>query len=201
MGLQKIVVLCVVVLAAGVGWYLYTHEQDTVTRESVSEVPGGADTNKTVEKDEPLSGLGSFAELIALGRNISCDFSYVSADTNGAVAGTVYIAGEKMRGDFDMEQAGQLFESHMIDDGEFAYTWTVSSQGTFAFKSPVMDSEASEEAESSVPPSRAVDMDHEVEYDCQTWRVDESMFIPPSDVEFVSPDMMMQEALKNYQPQ
>ena len=202
MGLQKIVVLCVLGVVLVAGWLYFSGNQN----QSESNLTANNGQNPTVESEPvatdddagevPLAGLGSFASLMALGQSLRCDFSYVAPETRGAVAGTVYIDGENIRNDFDMEQAGQLFESHMIQDGEYAYSWSQSPQGTFAIKTPVNDEDDSGiEFDTSPSANRSVDLDHQVEYDCQVWSADPSMFVPPADIEFLSIDEMIQNAL------
>jgi len=175
------------VVAVGGVWYVV---------EQKSEVSEEADLEKEETEqmsEEDLSGMGSFSSLMGLGRNLTCDFSYSASDAGGAVAGTVYIAGENIRGDFEMEQAGEVYKSHMIQDGEMAYTWTTSSQGTFAFKSEINKAETEASAQYSANAAdRSMDLSQEVDYKCRTWNKDESKFVPPSNINFLSPEDMIQ---------
>lgn len=138
----------------------------------------------------PLSGFGSIASLMGMGQNLKCGFTQTT-DTGSAVAGTMYISGDLLRGDFDMEQAGTVYQSHMIQDTEMLYMWTESPQGTFAMKLP---KETATDTGATTPgaTARPVSFDTDVDYDCTLWSKDPSMFLPPSGIVFQDMAAMMQ---------
>lgn len=188
-----LLIVAIVVLLIGGGWYYFDSKNEAPENEDMMS----GEENEEAESAAPLKGAGSFRELMGLGQNLTCDFSYVADDTNGAVAGTVYVAGELVRADFDMMQGGVTYESHMIQDGEMAYTWTVSPQGTFAFRSDVSEATTSGASDSgSANGNRGVDLSQEVDYDCRTWNVDNALFVPPADVEFMNPEEMMKDMMQ-----
>lgn len=196
-----LITLAALILLVG-GGVLYVSLNGTSDSETPSASTQTEDRNTpTVQSrqsggvEESFAGTGSFADLMELGRDIECDFSYVADDTNAAVAGTVKVAGEKIRGDFAMEQGGQAYNSSLIQDGVMIYTWSETPQGTFALQMPVTDVEEEEE---SLATDRGMDMDADVTYECRSWTVDARAFVPPSDIDFMSPDMMMQNLLQEY---
>lgn len=197
-----IAVLVVVFVAAG-AWVLFsgeevaapsTAETDTTTRED------SADSERSVETAEPFAGEGSLLSLMGLGKDLVCDFSYVAEDTAGAVAGTVKISKDRVRGDFEMMQSGEVYESHMIQDEEYLYTWSETPQGTFALKMNLEETDTNSADSNSNYDQRSIDMDNPVDYDCRAWNVNDSEFQPPSDIEFVSPESMMQNMMRNFDP-
>lgn len=200
MNLQYIVVLCVVVLLGVGGWFLLQTNEEAPAENSITTDEENTNTKEQEsvpkENNDSLSGAGSFASLMGLGRNLTCDFTDVSEETNGAVAGTVYIAGEKLRGDFEMEQAGVVYESHMIHDDSTIYTWTESDQGMVAMKFSKPEDETTIGSDSSESAGESFSMDESVDYDCRPWSVDQSVFVPPSNIEFTDFDVFMQNAMQ-----
>lgn len=193
-----LLVVAVAVLLIGGGWYYFDSKKEGPEREATQSGEGNADQ----ESAASLKGAGSFRQLMGLGQNLTCNFSQVSDETKGAIAGTVYVAGDLIRTDFDMMQAGVTYESHMIQDGQTSYTWTVSPQGTFAFKSDISESDSS--ASPKVPDygntqsEQSLDLSQEVDYDCHSWNVDNALFVPPADVEFMDPQEMMKNMMQGY---
>ena len=169
--------------------------------EKKSEKPSA--TEQVVENEEPretgsdLAGRDTFGYLLGLNEDITCDFEYVSPDTNAAVAGTVNIAAGNIRADFEMEQAGEVYQSHLIQTDQMIYTWTESSQGTFAFASS-LEAEAQTANGGSPTVDRSLNMSQSVDYDCQPWGSDDSLFVPPSDIEFQSQAELLRQATPDH---
>lgn len=148
-------------------------------------------TSDGLQKSEESDSLesmtkGSIAGLLSAGKNVSCTMSY----PDGKGSGSVYVSGRKMRGDFTvMIDATQEYKSSMIQDGEYAYTWSdVDKKGT---KFKITDIKAP----SPVPgtQSQSVDIDKEVDLKCSSLGVDPSKFVVPTDVEFKDMSVMMEK--------
>lgn len=193
----KIVIGVAVLIAVAIGLWLALGKEAAEAPSTASngdEMAMSADEGAS-DDSGMFSGTGSFLDLIGMGRNVTCDFTYVAEETDGAAAGTVWVAGERMRGDFEMQQAGETYYSHMIQDGEMIYTWSESPAGDFAIVMPI---EEGEDVEADTQEySRPVDMNNEVDYDCRSWNVNASVFVPPSDIEFVT----MEEMFQNMMPE
>ncbi len=190
---QNIIIAILVATAVGLGlWLTFGSEKAVAPTASTTQTGGSATVESTsnVTVGESFTGNGSFLELMGMGRNLVCDFTYIASETNAAVAGTIKVSREKMRGDFEMEQAGAVYESHMIKDGEVLYTWSETPQGTFAMKMLVPEDGSTEP--STAESSRTVDLNNEVDYDCRPWGVDSSVFVPPAGIEFVDMQQLMQ---------
>ena len=124
---------------------------------------------------------GSLDDLFGLGRNLTCTFE--RADEFGTMTGTVYVAGENVRADFNVVRpSGEEFDTHTITDDNWIYTWGMGPFGELGTKirvSNVDDVEQTGEQQGGTP-----NLDEEVSYKCSSWSVDGGMFNPPSDVEF-----------------
>lgn len=137
------------------------------------------------ESSEPLTR-GSIASLLTSGKNVNCTMSY----PDGKGAGTIYVSGKKMRGDFtvNVETIGEV-KSSMIQDGEYAYMWSDADKKGTKFKVSGIPT-PSPTANSS---NQSVDLNQEVDLKCSSWGVDPSKFTVPSDVEFTDMSAMMEK--------
>ena len=89
-----------------------------------------------------------------------------------------------------------------LADGKFVYVWGAKDVPAMKIE---MDTSSTQEKDSSAPPSRgssfggapsAPDMDVEYDFDCEQMDVPASMFVPPSDIDFMSLDEMMAAMMK-----
>jgi hypothetical protein len=149
-----------------------------------SDRQSSADITESTQQDSTTAN--SLRELLGLGKNVTCTMTY----PKGNGSGTVYVAGERVRGDFNTPgPEGEMMESHMIRDNEYGYFWT-GAEGT---KIKIDETQQAETTEKSQQES--VDLDEEVDMDCSSWSVDNSMFNVPQGVEFtdLSEAMMMMQ--------
>lgn len=205
MGLQKIVVLCVLGLIIIVGgWFLLFSDNDDKTQVTVNKDEAAITTDETEIKAEDtnddLSGFGSIKELFSLGKNITCEYTYSDESSKGSGVG--FFAGDRMRMDSEITTNGMTFESHMINDGENLYTWSETAEGTFAIITPVSDAEIETNFDDSNFPQTNTDVDafeNDVTYTCKPWGGDRSRFTPPTDIEFVDMTKMMGGLMEGFQ--
>ncbi len=147
--------------------------------------PEGVANSQTGSENAAVNK-SSIKSLLGRGENVSCRVKY----TENEMGGTVYVAGDRVRGDFTVVENGQSMENHMIQDGEYIYVWSTSDQG--------LKMKVSEEAVQASPGTdvdKPVDLDEQVEMDCDKWSVDESMFSPPANVKFTD----VADAMKSLQ--
>jgi hypothetical protein len=137
------------------------------------------------------TGSGSFRTLLGLGKNLVCTVSNTSTDSasEGTYNGTVYVSGKKMRMEFTTGVDKVAMKSNVINDGTQGYMWGTGPQGSMAikFKADPSQTEAQKQNEFS--------LDQNVDYNCKNWNVDESLFIPPADIEFLDMNDMMKQVL------
>jgi hypothetical protein len=127
-------------------------------------------------------------ELLGLGSNQQCSFK----DTETISEGVMYIAGERVRGDFTTEFEEKRIGSHMISDGENVYIWVDNeAQG---FKMPLSSLDDLSD-ENGVFDRDTYDIDKEVDYECRGWVVDETKFSLPSGVNFQDISAIMNNPL------
>jgi len=149
--------------------------------ESMEEITEeSSDTETVVEDDKQMeegSFSGSMKDLMSRGGEYKCTFA--SNTEVGTSTGTVYISGDKIRGDFEssVEVVSQTFKSSMINDGEFSYVWSSSMPGGFKTKNVEGDISGEESVDTGF------DYNEQLDYKCVPWSVDNSVFALP-DIEF-----------------
>ncbi len=156
-----------------------SRQSDITTEESSQNTAG----------PEILKGADSIEHLLALGKTVSCSFTYNSQNM-GVGNGMGYFDQGRARVDASLNKSGKPFETHMIHDRSTLYTWTVSDEGNFAFMMPVQATETDGSAE-KVDGARDA-LEEQVEYACDPWVVDEGKFTPPADVQFTDLSRIME---------
>lgn len=139
---------------------------------------GKKDGNTSDTSQEKMSG--TFENLIANGKSYECTFS--KSDEQGDVSGKVYVENKDMLyGDYQMtDKDGNNFDIEIIRDGEYNYVWGTSSFGDMAVKTKISDEGDSPSKDNT----NILESEEEYDFDCKNWKVKDSMFIPPSDIEF-----------------
>ncbi len=132
---------------------------------------------------------GSLKALMAKG-DVKCEVETI--DTAVRSSGTVYVAGGKMRGDMTAVTPQATFDTHVIADGAYVYTWLEgSAQGVKLSMQLASGSTSSpvttiyNDGNGTTTDSGSPDIyNSNVNYTCEPWTPDTSIFAPPSSVEF-----------------
>lgn len=133
------------------------------------------------------SGQSSLKGLMMGGVSQKCDVS--SSTANSQSQGTVYVSGGKMHGDFTSTVDGKTMVSHMINDGTTIYTW-VDGQA-MAIKMSATAAQNTQASGSSAQGKQAVDANAQYRYNCSAWNANNSLFIPPSNINFTDESSLM----------
>lgn len=171
---MKILIGVIVAAVVLIGGYVVFSQQDTGEREHRD--------GEHIEEDGAMMEEGSFSgslfDLGARGGTYRCTFSHSSEV--GTSNGTVYISGERIRGDFESVAQGFAIESHMLALSGTIYSW--SPLAPTGVKLPRNDVEGEGGAAMS---GDYADLQQAYAYDCEAWSVDESVFEIPSSVTFI----------------
>ena len=144
-----------------------------------SETP--ANINTEVSSGETPSSLRA---LMNFANNQHCTFS----DTESASEGEVYVGNGKMRGNFETTSDSEVLNSHMISDGTNMYVWFDGAEE--GFTASLSDIEAMSDSFAGSG-QKTVDFDQQVDYDCNPWAVDNTVFNLPGGIEFKDFGAMM----------
>ncbi|HLE49398.1 MAG TPA: hypothetical protein VI819_05205 [Patescibacteria group bacterium] len=171
---NKVIVAAVVLilLLVGGGAYLMMSKKSGVTTPTSVNNSQGSAVQETTG-----SGQKSLKDLLLAGVPQKCSFSDVSSGVE--MDGTSYIAGGKVRADFNSKTEGKATSGHTIVDGNTSYIWMDGSQTGFK-----MEVNETESDTSSNTNQEGLDLNKSIDYKCSTWLPDQSLFNPPSDVSF-----------------
>lgn len=163
-----IAVVVVAIAAAGIFYWAQRDNEVTIT---------GSDSSNTTSQ-ESISG--TFAEVLALGKNVTCD--YENQDESGTTEGTIYIKdrGEGIRSDFVLtKEDGSSINSHLIVDGTMEYIWQDGDPSGVKM-------EISEEDKDDIfsDDNQEGGLSANEKLTCRTWNVDEEKLTPPTNVTF-----------------
>jgi hypothetical protein len=157
--------------------------------------------NKTKGEIDILSGdlplpnsegtiVGTYSLKNIIDQELPYECTMGKSDETSRVLGNIFISGDgKIRGDFDLElvlpeetptEIPRSFASHLIVDGDTAYTWT--SLQPIGYKTKVAKS-ATKNA-STEEQSQIVGIDDELEYECKPWNANLTVFIVPTGISF-----------------
>lgn len=124
----------------------------------------------------------SMRDLLSISNPQKCEFEDTISDVE--IHGVVYVADGKMRSDVESTMQGQHATSHMIILDNILHSWVD------AFPSGIkmtFGGTASDEVMGFNP-------DEKVDFSCEDWSVDESLFVLPSDITFHTVnDFMLQQ--------
>lgn len=182
-----IIAIVVVVLVVGAGALLLSRNQSSGT----PGVPSSQDNSGKSTTGEAFSG--NLMSLLDLGQSYSCTFGGVD-EAGNELSGTVYVAsGNKLSGEFNMVQSGgETVQSNVISDGTYNYIWSDLLEDGLKTKIEEGDTSIFGEDGASDNSTGVSDTDN-YDFNCSPWATDNSMFVPPANINFVDlSEQMMQ---------
>lgn len=183
--MQRLVLIAIIVVVVlGALWYVYSGKQ--------SSMPYSGNQAQESSMGNKMSG--KIADLINAGKSLECNFS---SDINGyKSSGTVYVSGQKVRGDFKSEAEGKMMDSHMIQDGETIYTWTTDPKQGMMVKISKEDVEKYQDGPAGGS-NKSFNIDQSYDYDCKAWGANPSKFEKPADIQFIDLSAQMKKATES----
>ena len=151
------------------------------------EIQGQSDVAAQAEdpvlNQETFSGTDTLTTLVALGVPVECTVRQADDLGDTVADGTLFISGEKVRGDFLQITPGidEPVLASMILTEEMLYAWSEIDSKQYGFKVDLSDATETEQANNQMP----ISTDELVQYECTRWKsIDNSIFVPPSTVLF-----------------
>lgn len=163
------------------------------------------ESQKQEQSDEETFN-GSLKQLIGAGKTAECSFQFNNPDGNGATTGLVYVDGVRSRSEIRVRAEGREETNTInmdlisVSDGEMAYMWDEGQKTGTKYNIAEMEKlgkEMQEGQENTDQNQVQKNWEEMYDYRCKKWRVDESKFNIPTDIEFT--DMM--EQMKQAQEQ
>ncbi len=172
--MNKIFLIAGAAVIIVVGALFFTN--DNSSSPSIDKVSVNMESDDNYEFPEDSLSDTSVSKLIETGENIKCEFS--KNEPGVSMMGVFYISGKdkKVRGEFTLAGSGQVFKGSTIQRDGMVYTWGSTQFGKFATKAKV--------GEKKKENGKSIDFDEEMGFNCSEWKVDQSMFELPKDVNF-----------------
>lgn len=170
------VVAIIVILGAGIG-FLAISKDDTATNTQ----SGG---NNNQQSSTNTSSKGSLSSLATGKKAQECTMNYSGASGSGT--GTMYSDGNgraRMHIDLKTEKGNAGQSDQIMKEGK-AYSWTTSEGQTFGM---IMDmSKTTQQTQTqNGATSSAPQPNQDFDISCKDWKVDESKFAVPTNVNFM----------------
>ncbi len=176
---KTLVGVVVAVIVIGGGYYYWQGSKtggfDPSKPYAISGEMGGATSTSGAVNAAPQSAAGelSLKDLLSSSKAQKCT---IKVGTVGAgVDGTVLVSSGKVRGDFSSDSAVGKVGTHMIVRDGSAYSWVDGLKA--GLKAPVSTS-------GSGAVTGGVNLEAKFNYQCEPWKVDNSVFTLPSDITF-----------------
>ncbi len=173
-------------------------DQAAVTEESTSVVAQQA--------DDGGSFTGNVKGLLGFNKTQKC--TWIEPNEG---EGVVFVSGKKTRSEIKMlatsDQPAQ--EMFSISDGEWTYSWDPATKK--GMKAKIQEVTETDEADSELAEyerasnikyddeAETKEADAEHNFQCSKWKADPKLFIPPTDVEFIDMNAMMDQIRQNPQ--
>ncbi len=193
--------IIIAVLLFGIAGYKWFKSTEEPTPETETTYQATETTNsETTEKLTPKN----LASLLQSGENKTC--TYELMQDNKTISGAVFISGDNMRTNYEItsDEPTQNMTGSMIKMGDKMYIWSSQMQQGVMMQYDLEELQAQYEKSESQPgqPSNPApfDINKEMEYKCDSWNVDDNMFTPPSDIEFIDMSAMMNDIPKMQDP-
>lgn len=142
--------------------------------------PASISTPAVTATQEQPTAASSLRDLIAKGISQSCTYSTDNSQ------GTIYMSGGKIRGDFnitDTQTPGKTIASHMIIMNNTNYLWTEGSKNGIKMS---FDQNATPAPVTANTPTNTFDANALNNYKCSAWVADDSLFVLPTGVQFMT---------------
>lgn len=198
-------------VVGGAGFYVMSMgsmEPQAVTESDVSKV---ANKDENTPADEPvaITGKDSILALEAMGKDLQCDFVVGEGDSRSE--GTGFFSKGNVRVDTVIKgkNPNSPDAAYMImnKDDDAMYTWTVVAGTAQGVKMSIKEISAMGSSTAGKNPvtqnKEQVRPETPVNYNCKPWRVDASVFVPPTEVTFMdmsNMDAMRDAAMKGMMP-
>lgn len=191
----------VVVLALSGSWYLWSMQNTTSEdlQNTMSPPIDPLNTPADETSDTTTDSKNTFANLFGSGKSQSCNYSYES-DDGQVLSGTVYVDSDKMRSDYEMLQADETIKGSMIQNDGYMYIWASNMPEGIKIKYDIEAALEDAKNNNDVNPTQnpaPIDPNMEMDFDCDNWNPDDSVFTPPSSVTFRDVSAMMQNIPTN----
>lgn len=169
-----IIVIIIILLLLGGGLFLAMRKTNP-SSQTASGTQEGTQTTTPLKSSGTLDS--SLKGLLTNGSSVKCTLENTST-TDAKLTGTIYVTKGKLRGDMVSSMNGSTINTHIIDDATNLYMWTDLSKTGYKFA--VTDQQAASAN------NKFQSLSQPINYSCNSWTVDDSLFTLPADITFSS---------------
>lgn len=160
-----------------------------------STPPTKSEKDKSIQQQEEqvLKGKYSFKNLLSQNKNLTCTYKFTDEENKMETTGRAYISGKKV---LQQTQTTNLVGDKKVVDGsvytdrDYVYIWSSSDKNS-AMKMRIENQTTQEGGVKTDVAGAQESMEKEYDLECNPWKVDESIFALPTDVEFKDFSEMM----------
>jgi len=158
------------------------------TQKNNNSTSNTSSTNKS-QTSETKKSKFSLKDLLSQGIAQKCTWSETTED--GTMTGEILISGKKFKQTSKIPNPMGETQYNMISDGEWFYTWSNdSTTGNMAIKMKMSEIEKNTDVDTTTDTpvtqgSTSVDLDKEVDYQCQPATLSDQDLTLPSGIEFI----------------
>jgi hypothetical protein len=168
-----------VIFGVGAAWFVVNNKQEPVNSVTNSQ-------QATTTQPQSQQESSSIKSIMAAGANKKCTFT-TTAESGAKIVGTIYIsADKKMRGEYNTtSEEGKSTTSNMIITQTEQFMWNPETKEGVKMNINTATTNTQPEGQPSTPPqSGGLDTEKNYDFKCTDWKLDEAMFVAPSDVTF-----------------
>ncbi len=176
---KVIAFVVIIAVVLGGGYYLYSHRGSSSSMQPSTATNTSA-TAPTVAQPKTFSG--TLNDLIKLGGNYKCDWSYNNKGTT--LQGTTYVSGNKFGGSGTANTSTGNMTVNEVGDGTTMYTWFNIAGTTVGTKMPYGEMQNASGSMTAQQKQQAQQAMQKFNYKCSPWIPDPSKFQVPTNVTF-----------------
>jgi hypothetical protein len=194
------VVLGLLVIIGGAYGLTRSYSSEPVETEQASVSPSvmgeseSSNSEKAAQVADTSTTKASFFDLLGKAGAQKC--AVTQSSTLNKSSGTFYSSNGKGRGDFESTilsgaGKGMVTRSSMIMDGDVVYMWDPATKKGMKIATSDMKNPAPTNGSQAMTNDVAEQFKQSYDYNCESWKADATLFVPPKDVEFMDMAEMM----------
>jgi|GEM_PF-7110837 len=167
-----LIIIIVAVLALGATlWWVFTQNNNS---------------SEDTKEEEAVVIEGTMFDAIEQGEPLECDWKLNYDGEAFLTEGKFYTDGTNGRSETTYEYEGQTYQALALINEDRTYHWSPGRGGNVQGISDVRAKyEAREPKYDLLATSIDVDLNAAYTFTCQSWTIDESIFVPPADLQFL----------------
>jgi len=166
-------IVAAIVILLGAGSVYLLNKNKTVIQPAATSTA----TQQTTSSNN--ASQSSLKDLFTMGSNKKCTFDTKTATSE--TTGTFYVSGTNARGDLATTTNGKTSSTNLVRNNDTFYIWgdSLPSGVKMTMSVDEMASKMNGGQYSSINPNEKVD------FKCDNWTVDSSLFTPPASIKFM----------------